>query len=65
MPTLHKLIPFKVGDTVEYDIYGTKRIAIVTAIVPNHRNDRGMMFDGLSKGLEVWGYASQVTRVLP
>lgn len=57
--------PFKIGDTVEYDIYGTRRTAKITDIVPNHRNNRGMMFDAISNGMEVWGYASQITRVLP
>jgi hypothetical protein len=58
------MIPFKVGDTVEYDIYGTLRTAKVTAIVTNDRNNRGDMFDGISNGMEVWGYVSQVKRVL-
>jgi len=58
------MIPFKVGDIVEYDIYGTLRTAKVTAIVANDRNNRGDMFDGISNGMEVWGYASQVKRVL-
>lgn len=58
------MIPIKVGDTVEYDIYGTLRKATITAIVTNVRNNRGDMFDGISNGMEVWGYVSQIRKVL-
>jgi hypothetical protein len=57
------MIPFKIGDTVEYDMYGTLRIALVTAIEPAGHKGKDV-FDGISNGKEVWGYHYQVKKVL-
>ena len=57
------MIPFKIGDVVEYDMYGTLRIAKVTDI-PTDRHKGKEVFDGISNGKEVWGYHHQVRRVL-
>ncbi len=57
------MIPFRIGDTIEYDMYGTLRTCVVTNIAPNGHKGKDV-FDGISKGMEVWGYHHQVRRVL-